>query len=243
MIRRALAELARLVVPIRCAGCGRYDDPWCAECRSDWQARGFRCEHLAGRLDQLDGKTVLPVWAIVPYEGPHRRAIVAAKDGGRRDLHARFARSASALALAHTKQILAPGRGGRIAVVPVPSSATAVRARGANLTATIAHGVATALGARYLDCLVARSVKRDQVGLGQAGRSLNAARSVRISRLRPPRGPARVVLVDDIVTSGATLRACARVLSRAGFEVVAALTLASTRPPGTLVTAMSRESG
>lgn len=140
-----------------------------------------------------------------------------------------------------------PG-GVRVLVVPVPTTAAARRARGRAPVVVLAAGVAAGLRDAGLDARVApllrRRAARDQVGLGARARGRNAAGLVlrdavarRLLRASPPaagapaRGPALCLLVDDVLTTGATLAACERALARAGADPVGALVLAATPPP------------
>lgn len=227
-------ELARVVVPVACAGCGAPDEPWCAACRAALGAP-VRCESGAPRLDRLDGRPVLPVWACAPYVGAVRAAVVAWKDRGRADLD-----PGMRAVLASASRRLAPSLAGVLAgrellVVPVPSSAAAVRRRGADLVGGLAGAVAAELRrsgvpARSLPALRRRG-GADQVGLGARARRRNLA-----GRLRARQGLALagrpVLLVDDVLTTGASLAACEEVLGRSGACVLAALVLAATPPPG-----------
>src|SRR6187551_2937232 len=83
-------DLARLVVPVACAGCGIDDTPLCESCSAPWWEEPFRAEEGAGRLAVV-GRSSLPVWAIAELDGPAHRAIGAWKDGRRRDLDPWFA--------------------------------------------------------------------------------------------------------------------------------------------------------
>jgi len=230
---RALAELAGVVVPVSCAGCGRYDVALCDPCRELWGGPGARVEHGAGRLDRLDGSPPPPVWAVVPYVGVVRSVVVAWKDRGRVDLHPVLR---EAIAREATRRLSALGRlpgVTRLVVVPVPSSPGAVRRRGRDLVRDLATEVAAGLGADPAPVLRVRGRKRDQVGLGARERARNLRGAIRL-RARARRFPPGLVavLVDDVVTSGATLVACEDVLRGAGVPVVAAFCLAATPAPG-----------
>lgn len=125
-----------------------------------------------------------------------------------------------------------------LAVVPVPSTGAARRARGREPVAVLARAVALGLrdagvAARVVPALARRGAGRDQVGLGARARGRNLAGAVRMTR----RG-ARIlgqgsacVLVDDVLTTGATLAAVERTLERWGHDVLGATVLAATPPP------------
>ena len=120
-------------------------------------------------------------------------------------------------------------RGRRIAVVPVPSAAAAVRARGFDATWALARVAARRLAGRH--ATVATRVLAQRRGVGdQAGRTaVERAANLRHGLvLRPVRPPELAVLVDDLVTTGASLTEAARVLSAAGVEVLGAATVAAT---------------
>lgn len=126
-----------------------------------------------------------------------------------------------------------------IAVVPVPSTAAARRARGREPVAVLARAVALGLRdggvpARVVPALARRGPGRDQVGLGARARGRNLARGVRMTR-RGERALGRgsvCVLVDDVLTTGATLAAVERALEQHGHDVLGATVLAATPAPG-----------
>jgi len=108
-------------------------------------------------------------------------------------------------------------------VVPVALHARRLRERGFSPPAVLARAVAHAGGARFAPALLERV--RDtvsQTALGRAARRRNVAGAFRVRE----RAPARVWLVDDVVTTGATLAAAARVLRRAGAREIRALAAA-----------------
>ena len=129
-------------------------------------------------------------------------------------------------ALARARDILP---GAALSLVPVPSAARAVRERGLDATAAIARSAARRLRPAYqvtvASVLVQTSGVRDQAGLDAHARQANLAGGFRY-RGRVPDRP--VVIVDDLVTTGSSLAEAARVLRRAGVEVVGAATVAAT---------------
>lgn len=221
---RLLREVVGVVLPASCAGCGRPEEPWCPQCAEALRSVARR-ESGAPRLDRMDGAPPLPVWTAGRYAGPVRRAVPAWKDGGRADLTGVMV--AAVRGAARVAAVAIEGAG-PVTVVPVPSRPSAVRRRGADLVATLARGVVDELGgppSTRLRVAVARRGGRDQVGLGARARGRNAG----AFRLRGPVEPgARYLLVDDVVTTGATLAACEDLLGRAGGLVLGALAVAAT---------------
>jgi predicted amidophosphoribosyltransferase len=231
-----LRALLGLVLPVECAGCGADDEPWCAACAGLVAGAPWRCEHRAGRLDLLDGRAPLPVWALADCVGPVRRAVIAWKDRGRVDLTPHF-RSALASAAAATAATWAVPLGPPVLVVPAPSTSAARRRRGADLVADLAGGVVDGAAAGGVGGMLAPVLARrrggDQVGLGVRERARNLHGQVLVRAGGHARLDGRtVVLVDDVLTTGATVAAAGTVLRAAGATVAGCLVLASTPAPG-----------
>lgn len=230
-IAGAAAALLALVVPVECPGCGAADVPICPGCGALLRAAPVR----------IGAALPVPAWACAPYVGPVSRCVVAWKDRGRQDLTALLAAALARAAAAALEQIPGtdPGPAGRarrgpgVLLVPVPSSPAASRVRGADVTAALASAAARELRRRGLR-VRARALLRqrrpvaDQAGLGATGRRSNVdhafglrggPRVRRIVSARPS-----VVVVDDVLTTGASAAEACRVLDRSGGTVLAVAT-------------------
>ncbi len=230
----AWRQLASLVLPVRCPGCGRPDAPWCSRCAAALLGAPARTAGAATPWGAGGaGGAGPPTWAAAAYAGAVRELLVAWKEHGRHDLTPLLA---TALARALRAALVAPLalRAQPVVLLPVPSSRRAVRGRGAALTADLAHAAAAALratGAPRVAVAGARSglhlarTPRDQAGLGAAERAANLEGA---HRAGPAVRGAVCVVVDDITTTGATVQEAARAVRSAGGLVVAAATVAAT---------------
>ena len=233
-VGRAARDIARLIVPVSCPGCGAHDVRWCDDCAAAWWEPPLRSESLAPRLD-IEDRPALPVWAIAELVGSSHSMVVAWKDGGRRDLD-RFFADAAKRAAVHIAPALDQGRsaGGRpsIAVVPVPARAASTRRRGIDLPLLLATAAADGLCAAGVDAVVrpVLSIGRGEQRGASARQRWRQASSLRVSRASGP--PATALLVDDVMTTGATLAAAVRSLDVTFLTVGAGLCLAAAPPSG-----------
>ncbi|MBV2362101.1 ComF family protein [Streptomonospora nanhaiensis] len=224
--RPALAVLAALLLGDRCAACGRSGPRLCRRCAAGIGARAHRCRHRPG---------CPPVWAAGYHRGLDRVLLLEFKERGARGLAAPLgARLAAAAAAAAGPR---PG----VLLVPVPARPGALRRRGYDPVALLARAAArapAARGHRVAPLLVHRRRVADQVGLDRAGRRANLTGALAV-RAGPAGVPGRarggavrgapVVVVDDVVTTGATLAEAARALRAAGARVVGGAVLSERR--------------
>ncbi|MCR2816136.1 ComF family protein [Microbacterium jiangjiandongii] len=199
-VRGALADALSLAFPTWCAGCDLPDTPLCAPCRAHLVPEPRR--RTAGGLE---------IWSGLSFEGVTARVLRAFKEDGRTSL-ARALAPALAAALGACDP--------HAAVVPVPASPASVRRRGYRPVELIARRA----GAQPHRLLQLARATSDQRGLTRGARSANVAGSM------TTRGDVDlpVVLVDDVVTTGATLAEAARALRAGGVHVVGAATVAFT---------------
>ena len=160
------------------------------------------------------------VAAVYVYGGPLAEAILRLKYHGRTEIAPVLGKLLSQAALPYIETI--------DVVMPVPLYPRRLRARGFNQAALLATPVSRRLGLP-LDVMALSRVRdtAEQAGIDREQRALNVKGAF---RARPPRRPERVLLVDDVRTTGATLAAASQALLEAGYSSVHALALAGTRP-------------
>jgi predicted amidophosphoribosyltransferase len=242
-LTKALRAAADLIWPAGCAGCGReLAGPLCPRCRLALLGEVSRRESGAPRLNPADGGPALPVWSSAWYGDEVRHVIVAWKRQGRgeleRELRRAIARDAEAAA-----RVL--GRVARaVAVVPVPSRLVRRLSRPGGGTAALARSAVEALRGAGLGADLADVLARGAASREQAGRSLRQRAAGREGTTLVKRLPgAPCLLVDDVLTTGATLLDAERALARAGVQTLGAVVLAVSPPGGRVAAAPGGPAG
>lgn len=199
----ALLDALAALSPIVCAGCGSADRTLCESCR-----RELMPEVTPRTL--ADGTTV---FTSLRYEGAVRQALLALKENGRTDV-AKPLGLALASALARAAQ---PG----VELVAVPTSKAAWRRRGYDPVALLCRRA----GIEVSKVLVHGRSTLSQKTLGMDDRASNLMDSM---RAKGPLTGRKFILIDDVVTTGATFAEASRALRAAGGEVIGGAALAFT---------------
>ncbi|CAN5216823.1 hypothetical protein BH11ACT4_BH11ACT4_02510 [soil metagenome] len=208
-IRDALLDALALLSPVECAGCGAADRSLCADCTVALQPDVT--VHSAGGLR---------VHAALAYELRVRRVILAYKEQERTDVAAALA---VPLAAAVHAALAAAAPGPRsVELALVPTSRAAYRRRGYDPVRLLVRRA----GGRPERLLLPARRTGTQKALGVQDRAANLSGAFVAARRLDGR---RFLVVDDILTSGATISEAARAITAAGGEVVGGATLAFTK--------------
>jgi ComF family protein len=216
----AASKALDLALPATCVGCRREGSPLCGECRTWLMTRAENPPGLPIGIPADLPPPLLQLEWCAPFTGVARRAIHELKYGGER----RLARPLGEAVAARWRR---GGAGGDL-LVSVPASPNRIRERGYDHAALIA---AVAGGSLRLPVVLALARAHDttaQHALGRTGRQANVGGAFRVRDPAAVRGH-WVVLVDDVVTTGATLAGCAATLLEAGARAVSAVTVARER--------------
>jgi ComF family protein len=189
----------------RCAVCRRPGPPLCARCGQD-----VRPALPVGPVDGVDRAL-----AALEYEGPARALVLALKLSGRRE-------AAEPLVEAMWKTVVGRGLHGTM-LTWVPARRPDVRRRGFDHAELLARGLARCTGLAARRILERAGAAPDQAALTRAERHANLA-----GAFAAYEACERVVLVDDLVTTGATAAACAGALRVAGARGVELITACRT---------------
>lgn len=209
--------------PHACLGCGREGAVLCADCITTLPAAETGCYRC--RKPTRDGRSCLEcrpngldaVRAATRYSGPAKDVVWRLK----------FERARSAADRMSLAMAVVCSRDPQVVITPVPTAPSRIRPRGYDQAVLLARAIAKRNGLTYIPLLM-RLGRQRQVGANRAQRQLQMrdAFQLRSERARQRVRGAHVILVDDVITTGATLESAARTLRTAGARSVEAVVFA-----------------
>lgn len=206
-----LTALVDLLFPPKCLVCGALAEPFCAGC-----ADGIHPTAVLPPPPGVDG-----IQSVGYHEGPLRKAVLRLKFERRvalvPSLASLLARELGPLHAEWRPQ----------ALVPVPLHWTRRLERGFNQAELLAEQLSGLVGLPVIPALQRSRATGQQVGRGILERAESVRGAFQVDPKHP--APARVVLLDDVWTTGASLTECAGVLRQAGAQAVCALTVTHDR--------------
>ena len=217
-----MRSLSEILFPSRCIGCSKLGISICSECRRDWHL------HIYKREVSVLGSTY-PVLSAVQYSPIASRVLLSAKES-----QIAAADLLVAKGLKHSLEYFI-NKYGIGTLISVPSRKSAVRKRGRDFLKTMTTELGLDLKIPTASALSHHRKVRDQSQLNIMQRSQNISGAFAVSphfaALTSPGNIApKLIVIDDLITTGATLTEAIRALRTAGFTVLGAVTSCTAKP-------------
>ena len=202
---QVITELSQLLFPTRCYGCNAIGISICSNCRREWHPHYY--------LTNIGG---LRVNSAVLYSPTASKIILAAKEHG--------LKGADELIIEAIVHVLSRANFDKynVRLVPIPSSAINRRRRGRSFIPDICNEISVRTSIPIIPALTILRKVKDQSTLSAAARAKNMHGAFGIAENIYPRGD--LILIDDVVTTGATVSEAARALNSHGFAVLGSVT-------------------
>lgn len=206
-----IQELSHILFPTRCFGCSAIGISICSQCRKEWHPHYYQT-HVYG----------LKVHSAVLYSKTASKIILTAKENG--------IKGADNLIIDAITHVIKQSNFDKhnLRLVPIPSSLSNSRRRGRNFVEEICKEVSRKCHIPFSPLLTIVKRVEDQSGLSAKARALNMKGAFGIKPGMHPLGD--LLLIDDIVTTGATVTEASRALHAGGFNLLGSVTACVTQP-------------
>jgi competence protein ComFC len=224
-----------LIFPKKCAGCRKFGSYFCSDCTENIKqtdlvcptceraAIGGQTHPICRRRFGLDG-----LWSLGVYQDPLRGAIKKLKYRGVKEVAVILINIILDYWVRYQPFLLdeiKKSLGKEWLVVPVPLHWYRQNSRGFNQSALVSQELAARMGLKYQEVLIRSRYTKSQVKLKGRERSQNIKNAFSLNTKYQIQNT-NIILVDDVWTTGSTLRECCYILKRSGAKKVWALTLA-----------------
>ena len=209
---KSLKSLQEIIFPVRCLGCSALGLEICSQCRSKWNPHIYRSWSRTSPY--------FPIFSSIQYSTVASKVLLAAKEN-----NIKLADDLLVQALQRSFHFCAKERGVGV-LVPIPSRHAVARSRGRQFITELSLRLSKGTGIETIEMLSHIRKVRDQSSLDAKQRLLNIEGSMKSLRYLSE----KVILVDDLVTTGATIHEGARALRENGIEVIAAVTACIAEP-------------
>jgi predicted amidophosphoribosyltransferase len=212
----SLHALSELLFPSRCLGCRQLGIGICSQCRASWHPHIYRTAIAADRFS-------FPVYSAVAYSPVAQKVLLSAKESALYDADRLILQALShSLAYFYSEVGIAD-------LVPIPSRKINTRKRGRDFILEQTKALSRSPHVHVRAILSHSRKVKDQTTLNSRSREINLSQSMRCAN-REESSNIPVILIDDLVTSGATLREAGRALHGAGYTVIGAVTACVAKP-------------
>ena len=215
-------SLTEIIFPSRCIGCSRLGISICSECRKQWHP------HFYQRAINFNGE-IFPVFSAIQYSPIASRVLLSAKES-----QLKAADQLIVNGIVHPLKLFI-NRYGPATLISIPSRKSANRKRGRNFLQEITAAVALEVDLPYQSPLTHIRKVRDQSQLNLVDRSENISGAFSVapdfmSQICAGNTGPKIIVIDDLITTGATLAEAIRALRTAGFTVLGAVTSCTAKP-------------
>jgi predicted amidophosphoribosyltransferase len=209
---KSIRALQEIIFPSRCLGCGQLGLEICSLCRKNWHPHIYRqwSQHLP----------TFPIYSAVTYSPIAGKVLLAAKEN-----NLVIADQLIYKALGHSLTFALREIGGDF-LIPIPSRRSVARSRGRQFIAALTYQLSAETGLPAYENLEHTRRVRDQSSLDAKSRFHNLDGSMKSLNFLS----GKAIVIDDLVTTGATLQEAVRALRDRGIEVAAAVTACVAEP-------------